>query len=159
MWFFRTLLYLYPASWRAEYGQEMCLVFEGRKRDESGFLPHFGLWFEVITDLIASAIAVQWDVLRQDLRYAVRSLSHSSAFAATVVFIAAIGIGATAAAYTMVDYVLVRPFPFARQERLVKLREDDLEHLGRYWEASPANYRDWKNMSTSYESMGAYRGL
>ena len=159
MWLFRSLLHLYPASWQAEYGREMSLVFARRRRDAGGFLHLLGLWLEVIPDLILSAIAVQWDVLRQDLRYAARSLSKSPAFTVTVVLIAAIGIGATAAAYTMVDYVLVRPFPFPGQERLVKLREDDLEHLGRYWDVSPANYRDWKSMSTSFESLGAFRGL
>ncbi len=159
MWLFRALLYLYPASWRAEYGREMCLVFARRRGDARGFLPLLGFWLEVVPDLLVSAIAVQWDVLRQDVRYAARSLSQSPVFATAAVLIAAIGIGATAAAYTMVDYVLVRPFPFAGQERLVKLREDDLEHLGRYWDVSPANYRDWKSMSTSFESLGAFRSL
>src|SRR5207302_11147179 len=135
---------------------EMCSVFKARRRDASN---SFGLWLETIPDLILNAIAVQWDTLRQDLRYAFRALRRSPGFAVTAVATAAIGIGATTAAFTMVDHVLIRPFSFPGQDRLVKLREDDMAGLGRYWDVSPANYRDWKAMSTSYQSMGAYRGL
>ncbi|MGI9074793.1 MAG: ABC transporter permease [Bryobacteraceae bacterium] len=159
MLLYRALLYLYPASWRAEYGGEMCSVFAARRRDTRGLFALLALWLEVLPDLLTNAIAVQWDLLCQDLRYAARALRRSPGFALTAVAIAAIGIGATTAAFTMVDHVLIRPFPFARQDRLVKLREDDLSGLQRFWDVSPANYRDWKRMSTSYESMGAYRGL
>jgi predicted permease len=159
MLLYRALLYLYPASWRAEYGGEMCSVFAVRRRDTRGLLALLALWLEVLPDLLTNAIAVQWDLLCQDQRYAFRALRRSPGFALTAVAIAAIGIGATTAAFTMVDHVLIRPFPFARQDRLVKLREDDLSGLQRFWDVSPANYRDWKRMSTLYESMGAYRAL
>jgi predicted permease len=159
MLLYRALLYLYPSSWRAEYGKEMCSVFDARRRDAAGLLAFVALWFEVIPDLLTNAVAVQWDLLRQDLQYATRALRRSPGFAMTAIAIAAIGIGATTAAFTMVDHVLIRPFPFARQDRLVKLRENDLSGMQRFWDVSPANYRDWKRMSTSYESMGAYRAL
>lgn len=159
MLIYRALLYLYPSSWRAEYGSEMCSAFDARRRDTRGFVALVALWLETAPDLLMTATAVQWDVLRQDLQSARRSLGRSPGFALTAVAIAAIGIGATAAAFSMVDHVLLRPFPFLQQDRLVKLREDDLSGLGRYWDASPANYRDWKAMSTSFESMGAYRSL
>ncbi len=103
MTLFRALLYLYPASWRAEYAGEMCGVFASRRRDASGLFSLCGLWLDVIPDLVFAAIAVQWDVLRQDLKHAARSLSQSRTFLVTAVLVAAVGIGATAAAYTMVD--------------------------------------------------------
>jgi predicted permease len=156
---YRVLLYLYPSSWRAEYGGEMCSAFGARRRDAGGPVALVALWLEILPDLLSNAMAVQWDVLCQDLRYARRTLGRSPGFALTAVGIAAIGIGATAAAFSMVDHVLIRPFPFAQQDRLIKLREDDLSGLGRFWDVSPANYRDWKAMSTSYQSMGAYRSL
>jgi putative ABC transport system permease protein len=159
MTIYRALLYLYPASWRSEYGEEMCAAFARRRRDTSGAFALVALWLETLPDLFASAIAVQWDVLRQDLRYARRALARAPGFALTAIAIAAIGIGATTAAFTLLDHVLIRPLPFPAQDRLVKLREDDLSGLGRFWDTSPANYRDWKAMSRSYESMGAYRPL
>lgn len=159
MLLYRALLCLFPASWRAEYGEEMCKVFSARQRDADGLVALLALWVETLPDLVTSAMAVHWDVLSNDLRQAARSLRRAPGFALTAVAIAAMGIGATSAAFTMVDYVLIRPLPFAGQDRLVKLREDDLSGLHRFWDVSPANYRDWKRMSTSYESMGAYRSL
>jgi hypothetical protein len=38
MLLYRALLYLYPASWRAEYGGEMCSVFNARRQDTCGLL-------------------------------------------------------------------------------------------------------------------------
>jgi putative ABC transport system permease protein len=116
-------------------------------------------WLEVLPDLLTNAVAVQWDLLRQDVRQGSRTLRRSPGFALTAIGIAASGIGATTAAFTTVDHVLIRPFPFLQQDRLVILREDDLSGLQRFWDVSPANYRDWKRLSRSYESMGAYRGL
>ena len=158
-WLYRFLLYLYPSSWRAEYGGEMRTIFAARRRETRGLFAALALWLELVPDLLTNALAVQWDVLRQDMRGAARTLRRSPGFAFAAVSIAAIGIGATTAAFTTVDHVLIRPFPFLRQDRLVKLREDDLSGLQRFWDVSPANYRDWKRMSRSYESMGAYRSL
>ena len=120
---YRALLYLYPKSWRAEYGAEMSGVFAARRSAISGFatLP---LWLETIADLLTNAIAVHVDLLHQDIRYATRTLARSPGFALTAIAIAAIGIGATTAAFTLVDRVLIRPFPFVQQDRLVRLYED-----------------------------------
>ena len=159
MLLYRALLYLYPASWRAEYASEMSALFAARRRDAGRFLGLAALWLEVIPDLLLNALAVQWDMLRQDTRHAARSLRRSPGFLVTALAIAALGIGATTAAFTMVDHVLIRPLPFPHADRLVKLREDDLGGLHRFWDVSPANYRDWKRLSLSYESMGAYRAL
>src|SRR5580704_18742781 len=123
MLLYRILLHLYPSSWRAEYGSEMCAVFDARRRDGGGPIALLSFWLEVFPDLLTNAIAVQWDLLRQDLKYAARTLGRSPGFAATAVAIAAIGIGATTAAFTIVDHVLIRPLPFPGQDRLVKLRE------------------------------------
>ena len=156
---FRLLLLLYPASWRAEYGGPMCAVFATRRRDAQGVFAKALLWLEVIPDLLLNAMAVQGDLVLQDVRHTARALGRSPGFTITAIAIAALGIGATTAAFTMVDHVFIQPLPFAHQDRLVKLREDDLDGMDRYWDTSPANYRDWKSMSTSFESMGAYRGL
>ena len=159
MLLYGALLYLYPASWRAEYGAEMRSAFAGRRRDASGVFEIVALWLEALADVFTNAPAIQFDVLRQDLRYAFRTLSQARGFAITAVAIGAMGIGATTAAFTMIDHVLIRPLPFAGQDRLVKLWESQPTLGIRFMEASPANYRDWKRMSTSFESMGAYRGL
>lgn len=156
MLLYRALLYLFPSSWRAEFGSQMCEVFASRRREASGLPGMVLLWLETLPDLLLSALAVHTDLFVQDLKYSVRALRRSPGFAVMVVAIMTAGIGATSAAFTLVNHVLLAPFPYARQDRLAILREDDLAGLDRYWDVSPANYRDWKRMSRCFEDMGAY---
>lgn len=152
----RWLLYLYPAGFRAEYGDQMLAIFEKRRRD-SGFFGWIALWIETIFDTLANAALVHADILRQDLRYAARSLRRAPGFALTTILVAALGIGATTAAFTMVDHVLIRPLNYPDSNRLVKIYEDHSFSGTTDWDMSPANYRDWKNQSKSFEQMAAYR--
>ena len=56
--------------------------------------------------------------------------------------------------FTLADFVLVRPLPFPQSERLVKIWE---KHQGySRMELSPANYRDFKTPSTSFEQVAAF---
>lgn len=150
---YRLLLRLYPASWRAEYGEEMRAVFSRRLQSAAGFMRLF-VWMEAIADLLVSACSVQFDLLRQDLRYAFRAFRKSPGFAITAVAIGALGIGATTAAFTMVDYSLIRPLPFPHQERLVRLYEAQKDC--RKCDVAPGVFREWQRASTSYKAMGAY---
>ena len=60
----------------------------------------------------------------QDARYAVRSLRRSPAYATTAVLTLAIGIGASAAIFALVNGVLLRPLPFGSPERLVSVSHE-----------------------------------
>ena len=73
-------------------------------------------------------------------------LRRAPGFAITAVLIVALGIGATTAAFSVTDFVLLRPLPFPEPDRLVKVweRTPGYSRL----ELSPANYRDWKAAST-----------
>jgi putative ABC transport system permease protein len=155
---YRALLHAYPASFRAEYGEEMAAVF-ARRRDTSNAL---WLWIETVIDILCNATLVHLDILRQDLRYAARTLGRSLGFTVTAIVVAALGIGATTAAFTMVNHILLRPFPFAQQERLVNLYEDHSATAGNngiHWDIAPANIRDWKSMSRSFDGMAFYHSL
>ena len=104
----------------------------------------------------------QLDVLRQDLRQSLRALRRSPAFAAAGILITALAVGATTAAVTLTDYVLLRPLPFPDSERLVKIvqgaanRPVSLPGLRGTNDISPALYLHWKSASTSFAAMGAY---
>jgi putative ABC transport system permease protein len=148
---FRALLHLYPSSFRREYGGEMEAVFARERRGASGAAVP-ALWLRTLADTLWNAGAVHADLLRQDLRYAARALARSPGFAFTAIAVTALGIGANTAAFSVADFVLVRPLPYAEPSRLAKLWQKDPH--GRN-EVSPANFRDWKAMSSSWEAMGA----
>jgi predicted permease len=107
-----------------------------------------------------NALAAQWDILKQDLRYTGRTLTRSRGFALTAILVTALGIGANTAAFSVADFVLLRPLPFPDPDALVRLCEGPRKGGG--WgcmnELSPANYRDLKGMSASFEEMGAFTG-
>jgi len=157
MRFYRALLRLYPASFRGEYGGEMCEIFALRRRDASGFVALAALWLRTLGEVLVNAAAVHWDVLRQDLRYAARTLARTPGFAFTAILVVGLGVGANTAAFTVTDFVLIRPLPFAEPGRLVKLWETTPGYTR--MELSPANYRDWKRMNTSFEAMGAFEPI
>ena len=59
-------------------------------------------------------------VLR-DLRIAARRLRRAPGFVAAAVLVLALGIGATTAAFGVVDAVLLKPLPYPQSDRLVRL--------------------------------------
>ena len=107
-----------------------------------------------------NAPAVHWDILKQDLRYTLRTLGRARGFALTVVLVTALGVGANTAAFSVADFVLLRPLPFTDPDALVRLCEGP--RTGGGWgcmnELSPANYLDFKRMSSSFEDLGAFAG-
>ncbi|HEY7685105.1 MAG TPA: ABC transporter permease [Gemmatimonadales bacterium] len=156
---YRRLLYLYPTSFRVEYGGEMCALFAERSAGASA-LGKVGLLLGAVADVVTNAAAVHWDLLIQDLRYTVRSLNHARAFAAAAIAVIAIGVGANTAAFSVADFVLLRPLPFPEPNALVRLCWGP--RTGGGWgcmnQLSPANYRDYKQMTSSFQVLGAFYG-
>ena len=110
--FYRALLHLYPSSFRAEYRHELTAAFADGVREHSGPLAIASWRAIAIGDVVPNALAVHWEILLQDLRYAARSLRRTPGFAVTAVLVVALGVGANTAAFSLADFVLLRPLPF-----------------------------------------------
>ncbi|HKJ91745.1 MAG TPA: ABC transporter permease [Longimicrobiales bacterium] len=157
---YRALMRLYPASFRRDYGDDMCAVFGARVREARGprntlsLLRGAGLLASAVFDVAINAPAVHWEILRQDLRYARRALARARGFAVTAILVTALGVGANTAAFSVADFVLVRPLPFSHPDRLVRVWEQTPGYTR--MELSPANYRDLKAMTSSFQALGVY---
>jgi putative ABC transport system permease protein len=152
--FYRALLRLYPASFRNEYGEEMVRAFADQLRDAGGAPARAGRAAAAVPEVLRNALAVHADMLRQDLRYALRMLARARGFALTAIAIIAFGVGANVAAFSLTDFILLRPLPFPEPDRLVTV----MERLPTYprMVMSPANYRDWKPATTVFERFGVH---
>jgi predicted permease len=65
------------------------------------------------------------DILLQDLRYTVRSLSRDRGFTLVAVLILALGIGANVAVFSVVNTLLLRPLPFPHPEQLIRIHQKE----------------------------------
>jgi predicted permease len=150
---FRALMLLYPASFRREYADDIWRVHRDRRAATAGAFAVAALWLALAADTVANAARTHADILGQDLRYALRTLGRAPGFTATALLVAALGIGANAAAFSLADYVLLRPLPFADAERLVFIWQG--ERLGGQHEVAAINFRDWKAAARSFDGMAA----
>ncbi len=98
-----------------------------------------------------------FQTLGQDLRYALRTLRQSPGFTLVAILTLALGIGANTTIFSVINAVLLRPLPYSHPDRLVLLAE--------HWPAFPIlsvsyeNYKDFRDQSTSYETVAAVQPL
>ena len=94
----------------------------------------------------------------QDLRHAARALRKHGGFATASILTLALGIGATAAMFSVVYGVLLKPLPFHEPERLVSLvhrgARADLQSLNH----GPATYFAAVDNQRVFEGLGAWDG-
>ncbi|MEO8028529.1 MAG: ABC transporter permease, partial [Bryobacteraceae bacterium] len=94
--------------------------------------------------------------LWNDLKYALRVLARSPGFFGVAVLALALGIGATAAIFTLVNAIFLKPLPFPEPQRLVIAFEKNITRP-KGTVAFP-NYLDWRAQSKVFTDLAAYRG-
>jgi predicted permease len=83
---------------------------------------------------------VKWpEQLAREFRFAGRGLRKAPGFSLTAILTLALGIGAVTSVFSVIDAVVLKPFPFPDRDRLVVLRETIEDASGRA--AIPDNYR------------------
>jgi predicted permease len=95
------------------------------------------------------------ETMLQDLRYGLRMLVGSPAFTFVAVLTLALGIGASTAIFSVVNGVLLRPFPFEDPERVVTLWENNVKDGIERDDVSPPNFLDWQDQSSAFDEMAA----
>src|ERR1039457_638015 len=87
--------------------------------------------------------------LLRDFRYGMASLRRDPGFAAVTIGLLALGIGANTAMFSIVDAVLLKPFPYPEPERMVTVIEAEGSSV------STLNFVDWSRLNTSFEALSA----
>src|SRR5438445_8351471 len=94
--------------------------------------------------------------MHHDLRFGLRMLLKQPGFTALAVLTLALGIGATAAVFSLIQGVLLTPPPYRDPERLVLIpaeRTDGKTSSDKEWAA--AHWMEWAN-AKSVDSLAAY---
>ncbi|HEX4681089.1 MAG TPA: ABC transporter permease [Gemmatimonadaceae bacterium] len=98
----------------------------------------------------------EWlDSVRQDVRYAVRTLRRDAAFTLFAVVIVGLGVGASATVFSLVNGVLVRPLPFRDPARLVWISNIGDDGVSE-WRLQVDHYLDIGRRSRSLAGMTGY---
>jgi putative ABC transport system permease protein len=93
--------------------------------------------------------------LLQDIRYALRMIAKSPAFAVLAVVAFALGIGANTAIFSVVNAVLLRPLPYPHSEQLIKFGESTPTFPS--GSISYPNFLDWRASQHTFTDLALYR--
>ena len=96
-------------------------------------------------------------MLLQDVRYALRTLSRSKGFAIGAVLCLGFGIGLNATIFSLIDGVLLKPYPYTDPDRILvvgeqKAKTNDQAGL------SYLDMRDWKEANSVFSTIAAVSG-
>lgn len=86
----------------------------------------------------------------QDFRFAFRQMRRAPGFTITAVLTLALGIGANAVIYTLIDSILLRPLPYAHQDRLVRIAGNNSPEFPKGW------IRELGSHATALKSVAGY---
>ncbi|MFN2566452.1 MAG: ADOP family duplicated permease [Gemmatimonadaceae bacterium] len=100
--------------------------------------------------------AVRIDALRQDTRFALRTIAANRSFSFMVVLTLALGIGACTAVFSVAYGVLLRPLPYRDTDALVRLWSKNAERGLEFFSVSPADYATWRAQNRVFAAMGAF---
>jgi putative ABC transport system permease protein len=107
---------------------------------------------------VSTILPMRWlDDVWSDAIHVLRSVRRQPGFAAVAVLTLALGIGANTAIFSVVDTLLLRAPDIGHLDRLVSLRERNLQKIPFAVEASPGKFLDWRDQAHAFDQMAAWR--
>jgi putative ABC transport system permease protein len=94
--------------------------------------------------------------LVQDVRFGLRALRKKPGFALTAILTLALGIGANVAVFSIVNALILRPYPFPELDRLVLLRAAGPRVMNEA-KIPPADFLDLQRSASAYQGMAEFR--
>jgi putative ABC transport system permease protein len=94
--------------------------------------------------------------LALEIRHAVRALLQRPALSAVLILTLALGLGANAAIFSIIDALVVRPYTMPDVDRIVVISHTRPEDIDRRETVTPADYLDWKKQADVFERLAAY---
>lgn len=169
---YRALLRAYPRQHRERYGPEMEEAFVALLRMDRrrwGALGIARCWVGAAWDALLGGLGVRLDILNNgrrglelmgtiisDLRFALRSLTRRPVFALTVILTIAIGIGANASVFTVVNGFMFTPLPYDAPDELIAIWAAQ-PSLG--WSGTDINHSDawdWRDRAETLEDLAVF---
>ncbi len=173
---YRFLLRLFPAGFREEYGEDLVQLLRDRRAELAlgSRRIRAAFWMRSFADLIREASAERAqsmvlgrmktrkrgsgmiDALRQDVVYALRTLSRTPGFTALTIVTFALAIGANTAIFSVLNDVLLEPLPFGHPEELVAVWETSPREGIEKSDTSAGLFLDWRERNQSLKDLTAW---
>src|SRR5215216_4499559 len=96
-----------------------------------------------------------FEQILHDLRHGSRLLRKYPGFSLAIVVTVALGLGANATIFGVINAVLLEPLPYSEPDRLVRLWESNLKQNQAESPVSVPNYQDWKRQQSAFEDVAA----
>ncbi len=93
--------------------------------------------------------------LAQDVRHAGRALRRDRRFTSVAIIVLALGIGGNTTVFSLVNALLLSPFPYPNADRLVEIKSQ-ADGGTPFSTVGLPDFAFWRSESTSFESIGTY---
>jgi predicted permease len=114
-------------------------------------------WRQALTSafpLLTCGIPRLRSTFRIHLRDSIRTIARAPGLSAVIIVTLALGIGANAAVFSVVDALMIRPLPYSRPDRLVALWEREPPRARTT--VAPGNFVDYSKLDQTFAGLAAY---
>jgi len=139
------LLRLYPREFRARFETEMRAFHADRLREGATSMTRISL------DHVSAAMKEQAQAVKPDVTLALRGIARRPLFASIIILTIALGVGANAAIFSVVNALLLRPLPYPEPDRVVFFGHEPPQ-----WLLSEPQYAEYRANLRTFKSLAAY---